>query len=108
MRARVEAVSLSCVLPDGTSFERAVRGYFTGEDGTLGCRVVGSFAAVGADGRRRPVYADVAIANSALPFEDDDTQEFFLERAEPVVWIAGRRCTVTVEGAGCCRAEGFD
>ena len=36
VRARVEAVSLSCVLPDGTSFERPVRGYFTGADGTLG------------------------------------------------------------------------
>ena len=36
IRARVEAVTLSCVLPDGTSFERQVRGYFTGEDGTLG------------------------------------------------------------------------
>ena len=35
IRARVEAVTLSCVLPDGTSFERQVRGYFTGEDGTL-------------------------------------------------------------------------
>ena len=36
VRARVEAVSLSCVLPDGTAFERQVKGYFTGEDGTLG------------------------------------------------------------------------
>ena len=36
VRARVEAVSLSCVLPDGTAFERQVKGYFTGQDGTLG------------------------------------------------------------------------
>ena len=36
IRARVEAVTLSCVLPDGEVFERKVRGYFTGADGTLG------------------------------------------------------------------------
>ena len=45
VRARVEAVSLSCVLPDGTAFERVVRGYLTGEDGTLGFPASGSSAA---------------------------------------------------------------
>ena len=109
VRARVEAVSLSCVLPDGTSFERAVKGYFTGEDGTLG--VPGRWAfrsgrwlanllsAMGTTAAG--VYADVAIARelgAAGAILGDvgtsDTtariQGFFLERAEeilPVVWV---------------------
>jgi len=108
VRARVEAVSLSCVLPDGTAFERAVRGYLTGEDGTLGVPGRWEFrsgrwlanllsamgtAAVGA-------YADVAIADALAganilgSVSTSDTaerlQEFFLQRAEeilPVVWV---------------------
>ena len=109
VRARVEAVSLSCVLPDGTSFERAVKGYFTGEDGTLG--VPGRWAfrsgrwlanllsAMGTTAAG--VYADVAIARelgaAGAILGDVGTSEttsriqgFFLERAEeilPVVWV---------------------
>ena len=108
VRARVEAVSLSCVLPDGTAFERQVKGYFTGEDGTLGIPGKWEFrsgrwlanllSAMGtvASG----VYADIKIAE-ALGGADilgsisaSDTtnriQDFFIERAEeilPVVWI---------------------
>ena len=127
VRARVEAVSLSCVLPDGTSFERAVRGYFTGEDGTLGVpgrwefrsgRWLGNLlAAMGTTAAG--VYADVAIAKELgvggailgdVGTSDTTTriQEFFLERAEeilPVVWIESQTPVyvvmlegVTVEG----------
>ena len=108
VRARVEAVSLSCVLPDGTAFERAVKGYFTGEDGTLGvpgkwefrsgrwlANLLSAMGTVAAG-----VYADIEIAK-ALSGADllgtisaSDTteriQEFFIERAEeilPVVWV---------------------
>ena len=108
VRARVEAVSLSCVLPDGTAFERVVRGYLTGEDGTLGVPGKWEFrsgrwlanllstmgtAAAG-------IYADVAIAEALAganilgSVSTSDTteriQEFFLQRAEeilPVVWV---------------------
>ena len=109
VRARVEAVSLSCVLPDGTSFERAVRGYVTGDDGTLG--VPGRWAfrsgrwlanllsAMGTTAAG--VFADVAIARelgaAGAILGDVGTSEttarvqgFFLERAEeilPVVWV---------------------
>ena len=111
VRARVEAVSLSCVLPDGTSFERPVRGYFTGADGTLG--VPGRWAfrsgrwlanllsAMGTTAAG--VYADIAIARELgggvilgdVGMQETTTriQEFFLERAEeilPVVWIESR------------------
>jgi len=108
VRARVEAVSLSCVLPDGTSFERAVRGYFTGEDGTLGVPgrwefrsgrwLANLLSAMGT--AAAGVYADVAIAESLAganilgSVSTSDTteriQEFFLQRAEeilPVVWV---------------------
>ena len=111
VRARVEAVSLSCVLPDGTSFERPVKGYFTGADGTLG--VPGRWAfrsgrwlanllsAMGTTAAG--VYADIAIARELgggvilgdVGVQETTTriQEFFLERAEeilPVVWIESR------------------
>ena len=108
VRARVEAVNLSCVLPDGTAFERPVRGYFTGEDGTLGVpgrwefrsgRWLGNLlSAMGTVAAG--VYADIEIAE-ALQGADilgsisasettDRIQEFFLQRAEeilPVVWV---------------------
>ena len=109
VRARVEAVSLSCVLPDGTSFERGVKGYFTGEDGTLGVPGRWEFRSgrwlanlVSAMGTTAAgVYADVAIARelgtAGAILGDVGTsetttriQEFFLERAEeilPVVWV---------------------
>lgn len=108
VRARVEAVSLSCVLPDGTAFERAVRGYFTGEDGTLGVPGKWEFRSgrwlanlLSAMGTAAAgVYADVAIAESLAganilgSVSTSDTteriQEFFLARAEeilPVVWV---------------------
>ena len=108
VRARVEAVNLSCVLPDGTSFERPVRGYFTGEDGTLGVPGRWEFRSgrwlsnlLSAMGTAAAgVYADVAIAESLAganilgSVSTSDTteriQEFFLERAEeilPVVWV---------------------
>ena len=109
VRARVEAVSLSCVLPDGTSFERPVKGYFTGEDGTLGVPgrwefrsgrwLANLLSAMGTTAAG--VYADVAIARelgaAGAILGDVGTsettariQEFFLERAEeilPVVWV---------------------
>ena len=127
VRARIEAVSLSCVLPDGTSFERAVRGYFTGEDGTLGVPgrwefrsgrwLANLLSAMGTTAAG--IYADVAIAKelgiAGAILGDVGTsetttriQEFFLERAEeilPVVWIESRTPVyvvmlegVTVEG----------
>ena len=108
VRARVEAVSLSCVLPDGTAFERVVRGYLTGEDGTLGVPGKWEFRSgrwlanlLSAMGTAAAgVYADVAIAealggvNILGSVSTSDTteriQEFFLQRAEeilPVVWV---------------------
>ena len=109
VRARVEAVSLSCVLPDGTSFERPAKGYFTGEDGTLGVPGRWEFRSgrwlanlVSAMGTTAAgVYADVAIARelgaAGAILGDVGTsettariQEFFLQRAEeilPVVWV---------------------
>ena len=109
VRARVEAVSLSCVLPDGTSFERAVRGYVTGDDGTLGVPgrwefrsgrwLANLLSAMGTTAAG--VFADVAIARelgaAGAILGDVGTSEttarvqaFFLERAEeilPVVWV---------------------
>ena len=108
VRARVEAVSLSCVLPDGTAFERQVKGYFTGEDGTLGvpgkwefrsgrwlANLLSAMGTVAAG-----VYADIKIAEAlggadilgSISASDTTTriQDFFIERAEeilPVVWI---------------------
>ena len=109
VRARVEAVSLSCVLPDGTAFERPVKGYFTGADGTLGVPGSWEFRSgrwlanlVSAMGTTAAgLYADVVIAAElggtdailgSLSTSDVTTriQEFFLERAEeilPVVWV---------------------
>ena len=112
VRARVEAVSLSCVLPDGTSFERPVKGYFTGEDGTLGVPgrwefrsgrwLANLLSAMGTTAAG--IYADVAIARelgaAGAILGDVGTSEttsriqgFFLERAEeilPVVWVESR------------------
>ena len=109
VRARVEAVSLSCVLPDGTAFERQVKGYFTGEDGTLGVPgrwefrsgrwLANLLSAMGTTAAG--LYADVAIAQEiggtnailgGISTSDvtDRIQEFFLQRAEeilPVVWV---------------------
>ena len=108
VRARVEAVSLSCVLPDGTAFERVVRGYLTGEDGTLGVPGKWEFRSgrwlanlLSAMGTAAAgIYADVAIAEALAganilgSVSTSDTteriQEFFLQRAEeilPVVWV---------------------
>ena len=112
VRARVEAVSLSCVLPDGTAFERPVRGYFTGEDGTLGVPgrwefrsgrwLANLLSAMGVTAAG--IYADVQIArelgaagailgNVGTSDTTRRVQEFFMERAEeilPVVWIESR------------------
>ena len=109
VRARVEAVNLSCVLPDGTAFERQVKGYFTGEDGTLGVPgrwefrsgrwLANLLSAMGTTAAG--LYADVAIAQEiggtnailgGISTSDvtDRIQEFFLARAEeilPVVWV---------------------
>lgn len=109
VRARVEAVSLSCVLPNGTAFERRVKGYFTGEDGTLGVPgrwefrsgrwLANLLSAMGTTAAG--LYADVAIAQEiggtnailgGISTSDvtDRIQEFFLARAEeilPVVWV---------------------
>ena len=109
VRARVEAVSMSCVLPDGTAFERQVKGYFTGADGTLGVPgrwefrsgrwLANLLSAMGTTAAG--LYADVAIAQEiggtnailgGISTADvtDRIQEFFLARAEeilPVVWV---------------------
>ena len=109
VRARVEAVSMSCVLPDGTAFERQVKGYFTGDDGTLGVPghwefrsgrwLANLLSAMGTTAAG--LYADVAIAQEVggtnailggLSTSDvtERIQEFFLARAEeilPVVWV---------------------
>ena len=111
VRARVEAVSLSCVLPDGTSFERPAKAYFTGEDGTLGVPgrwefrsgrwLANLLSAMGTTAAG--VYAEIAVARELgggvilgdVGMRETTTriQEFFLERAEeilPVVWIESR------------------
>ena len=112
VRARVEAVSLSCVLPDGTAFERPMRGYFTGQDGTLGVPgrwefrsgrwLANLLSAMGTTAAG--VYADVLIAKELgaagailgnVGTSDTTTrvQEFFMARAEeilPVVWVESR------------------
>ncbi|MDE0204403.1 MAG: hypothetical protein OXP66_00015 [Candidatus Tectomicrobia bacterium] len=111
VRARIEAVSLSCVLPDGTAFERPARGYLTGEDGTLGVPGRWEFRSgrwlanlVSAMGTTAAgVYADIAVARELgdgvilgdVGVQETTTrvQEFFLQRAEeilPVVWIESR------------------
>ena len=108
VRARVEAVNLSCVLPDGTAFERAAKGYLTGADGTLGVPGKWEFRSgrwlanlLSAMGTAAAgVYADVTIAEALAganilgSVSASDTteriQEFFLQRAEeilPVVWV---------------------
>ena len=111
VRARVEAVSLSCVLPDGTSFERPAKGYFTGADGTLGVPgrwefrsgrwLANLLSAMGTTAAG--VYGDIAIAKELgdgvilgdVGVQETTTriQEFFLQRAEeilPVVWVESR------------------
>ena len=111
VRARVEAVSLSCVLPDGSAFERPAKGYFTGEDGTLGVPgrwefrsgrwLANLLSAMGTTAAG--VYGDIAIARELgdgvilgdVGVQETTTriQEFFLERAEeilPVVWVESR------------------
>lgn len=108
VRARVEAVTLSCVLEDGTPFDRRVRGYFTGDDGTLG--VPGTWvmrsgawagnllAALGvaAGGIYGSVKINEALQGADLVLGDrtlettEKIEDFFLERAEeilPVVWV---------------------
>lgn len=108
VRARVEAVTLSCVLEDGTPFDRRVRGYFTGDDGTLGVpgRWVmrsGAWAGnllaalgVAAGGIYGSVKINEALQGADLVLGDrtvettEKIEDFFLERAEeilPVVWV---------------------
>ena len=122
VRARVEAVSMSCVLPDGTAFERQVKGYFTGNDGTLGVPgrwefrsgrwLANLLSAMGTTAAG--LYADVVIAQELggtdallgnLSTSDVTTriQEFFIQRAEeimPVVWVESGTpvYVVTLEG----------
>ena len=103
IRARVEAVTLSCVLPDGEVFERKVRGYFTGGDGTLG--IPGTWqhrsgawlgnllAAMGtaAGGVYGSVQINEALGGADLVLGDrtlettERIEEFFLERAEEIL-----------------------
>ena len=108
IRARVEAVTLSCVLPDGNSFDRKVRGYFTGADGTLGVPGTWQFrqgawlgnllAAMGTavGGIYGGVKINEALGGAGLVVGDrtleltERIEDFFLERAEeilPVVWV---------------------
>lgn len=108
IRARVEAVTLSCVLPDGNSFDRKVRGYFTGADGTLGVPGTWQFrqgawlgnllAAMGTavGGIYGGVKINEALSGADLVVGDrtleltERIEDFFLERAEeilPVVWV---------------------
>ena len=103
IRARVEAVTLSCVLPDGQVFERKVRGYFTGEDGTLG--IPGTWqhrsgawlgnllAAMGtaAGGVYGSVQINEALGGADLVLGDrtlettERIETFFLDRAEEIL-----------------------
>ena len=126
VRARVEAVTLSCVLEDGTPFDRRVRGYFTGDDGTLGVpgRWVmrsGAWAGnllaalgVAAGGMYGSVKINEALQGADVVLGDrtlettEKIEDFFLERAEeilPVVWVETRTPVyvvmmegVTIEG----------
>ena len=103
IRARVEAVTLSCVLPDGQVFERKVRGYFTGDDGTLG--IPGTWqhrsgawlgnllAAMGsaAGGVYGSVQINEALGGADLVLGDrtlettERIETFFLDRAEEIL-----------------------
>ena len=103
IRARVEAVTLSCVLPNGEVFERKVRGYFTGEDGTLG--IPGTWqhrsgawlgnllAAMGtaAGGVYGSVQINEALGGAGLVLGDrtlattERIETFFLDRAEEIL-----------------------
>ena len=103
IRARVEAVTLSCVLPNGEVFERKVRGYFTGEDGTLG--IAGTWqhrsgawlgnllAAMGtaAGGVYGSVQINEALGGADLVLGDrtlettERIETFFLDRAEEIL-----------------------
>ena len=103
IRARVEAVTLSCVLPDGQVFERKVRGYFTGADGTLG--IPGTWqhrsgawlgnllAAMGsaAGGVYGSVQINEALGGADLVLGDrtlettERIETFFLDRAEEIL-----------------------
>lgn len=103
IRARVEAVTLSCVLPDGRVFERKVRGYFTGEDGTLG--IPGTWqhrsgawlgnllAAMGtaAGGVYGSVQINEALGGADLVLGDrtlettERIETFFMDRAEEIL-----------------------
>ena len=103
IRARVEAVTLSCVLPDGEVFERKVRGYFTGEDGTLsipgtwqhrsGAWLGNLLAAMGtaAGGVYGSVQINEALGGADLVLGDrtlettERIETFFLERAEEIL-----------------------
>ena len=103
IRARVEAVTLSCVLPNGEVFERKVRGYFTGEDGTLG--IAGTWqhrsgawlgnllAAMGtaAGGVYGSVQINEALGGADLVLGDrtlettERIETFFMDRAEEIL-----------------------
>ena len=103
IRARVEAVTLSCVLPEGEVFERKVRGYFTGSDGTLG--IAGTWqhrsgawlgnllAAMGtaAGGVYGSVQINEALGGADLVLGDrtlettERIETFFLDRAEEIL-----------------------
>ena len=103
IRARVEAVTLSCVLPDGQVFERKVRGYFTGQDGTLG--IPGTWqhrsgawlgnllAAMGtaAGGVYGSVQINEALGGADLVLGDrtlettERIETFFMDRAEEIL-----------------------
>ena len=103
IRARVEAVTLSCVLPDGKVFERKVRGYFSGADGTLG--IPGTWkhrsgawlgnllAAMGtaAGGVYGSVQINEAVGGADLVLGDrtlettERIETFFLDRAEEIL-----------------------
>ena len=103
IRARVEAVTLSCVLPGGEVFEREVRGYFSGADGTLG--IPGTWqhrsgawlgnllAAMGtaAGGVYGSVQINEALGGADLVLGDrtlettERIETFFLDRAEEIL-----------------------
>ena len=103
IRARVEAVTLSCVLPGGEVFERKVRGYFSGADGTLG--IPGTWqhrsgawlgnllAAMGtaAGGVYGSVQINEALGGADLVLGDrtlettERIETFFLDRAEEIL-----------------------
>jgi hypothetical protein len=125
-RAVVQLVRLSCLLPDGTTFERPITGYVTGADADVGIpgqRVLrtGAFlsnvalaslvAAGEAFSRTQGAARNTVVAQiggASLQLSTKRLVDFFLDRAEeqiPAIWVRSGTLVrlvlqegVTVEG----------